>query len=45
MPVNLSKSRDIVANSVKVITGNKVIDLLLTIEGITGLPPDTLKSL
>ena len=45
MPVNLSNSTDIVANSVSVITGNKVIDLLLTIEGITGLPPDTLNSL
>ena len=45
VPVSLSNSTDIVANSVSVITGNKVIDLLLTIEGITGLPPDTLNSL
>ena len=45
MPVNLSNSKDIVATSVSVLTDTKVIDLLLAIEGITGLPPSTLDSL
>ena len=45
MPVNLSNSTDIVANSVSVIKDNRLVDIIQTITGITGLPPDTLNTL
>ncbi len=45
MPASLSNSKDIVANSVSVIRGNKTIDLIETIDAVQGLAPDTLNSL
>ena len=45
MPVNLSNSTDIVANTISVIKDNRLVDIIQTITGITGLPPDTLNTL
>ena len=45
MPVNLSNSKDIVANSVSVIKENSIVDLLTAIESIQGIPPTTLNTL
>ena len=45
MPVSLNNSKDIVANSVSVIKGNKLIDVLETVDAIQGLAPETLNSL
>ena len=45
MPVSLSNSKDIIANSISVIKGNKVIDVLETVDDIVGLAPATLDSL
>ena len=45
MPVSLSNSKDIVANSVSLIKGNRVIDVLETIDAVQGLAPETLNSL
>jgi len=45
MPVSLSNSKDIVANSISVIKGNKIIDVLETVDSVKGLAPDTLDSL
>ena len=43
--VTLSNSVDIVANSVSVIRGQQVIDLLDTVNDVKGLAPETLDSL
>ena len=45
MPLSLNNSKDIVANSVSIIKGNKTVDVLATIDAVTGLAPDTLNSL
>ena len=45
MPVNLSNSNDIIANTVSVIDGNLVVDLYQSIRGIQGIPPATLNTL
>ncbi len=45
MPLSLNHSKDIVANSVSVIKGNKTIDVLETIDAFQGLAPETLNSL
>ena len=45
MPVSLSNSKDIVANSISVIKGNKIIDVLETVDSVRGLAPATLDSL
>ena len=45
MALSLTNSKDIVANSITVIQGNRSIDLLETIDAVTGLAPDTLNSL
>ena len=45
MALSLTNSKDIVANSITVIKGNRAIDLLETIDAVTGLAPDTLNSL
>ena len=45
MPVNLSNSKDIVANSVSVIKEKSIVDLLTAIESIQGIPPTTLNTL
>ena len=45
MSVTLSNSKDLVANSVSIIQGNQVIDLLDTINSVQGLAPSTLNSL
>jgi predicted ATP-grasp superfamily ATP-dependent carboligase len=45
MALSLTNSKDIVANSVTVVKGNRAIDLLETIDAVTGLAPDTLNSL
>jgi hypothetical protein len=45
MALSLTNSKDIVANSITVIKGNRAIDLLETIEAVQGLAPDTLNSL
>jgi hypothetical protein len=43
--VTLNNSVDIVANSVSIIKGNTVIDLLDTVDAVKGLAPETLDSL
>ena len=43
--VTLNNSVDIVANSVSIIKGNTVIDLLGTVDAVKGLAPETLDSL
>ena len=45
MPLSLNNSKDIVANSLSIIKGNKTIDVLETIEAVQGLAPETLNSL
>ena len=45
MPVSLRNSKDIVANSVAIVKGNKLIDVLETIDAVQGLAPETLNSL
>jgi predicted ATP-grasp superfamily ATP-dependent carboligase len=45
MPVSLNNSKDIIANSVSVIKGNKTIDVIETIDAVQGLAPETLNSL
>ena len=45
MPLSLNNSRDIVANSLSIIKGNKTIDVLETIDAVQGLVPETLNSL
>ena len=45
MPVSLNNSKDIVANSLSIIKGNKTIDVLETIDAVQGLAPETLNSL
>ena len=45
MPVSLTNSKDIVANSISVVQGNRIVDVLETINTVTGLAPDTLNSL
>ena len=43
--VTLSNSKDLVATSISIIQGDRVIDLLETINNVTGLAPETLDSL
>ena len=45
MPVSLSNSKDIVANSISVVKGNRIIDVINTIDDVTGIAPSTLNSL
>ena len=45
MPLSLNNSKDIVANSVSIIKGNTVVDVLASLEALTGLAPATLNSL
>ena len=45
MPLSLNNSKDIVANSLSIIKGNKTIDVLETIDAVQGLAPETLNSL
>ena len=45
MPVNLSNSTDIVANSLSVIHGNKVVDILGSLTTLAGSPPVDVDSL
>ena len=45
MPLSLNNSKDIVANSISVIKGNRTIDVLETIDSLAGLAPATLNSL
>ena len=45
MPVSLSNSKDIVANSISLIRGNRLINVLETIDAVQGLAPETLNSL
>ena len=45
MALSLTNSKDIVANSITVIKGNRAIDLLDTIDAVQGLAPETLNSL
>ena len=45
MPLSLNSSKDIVANSLSIIKGNKTIDVLETIDAVQGLAPETLNSL
>ena len=45
MPLSLNNSKDIVANSMSVLKGNRTIDVLETIDAVQGLAPETLNSL
>ena len=45
MPISLNISKDIVANSVSIIQGNRTIDLVETIDAVQGFAPSTLNSL
>jgi hypothetical protein len=45
MALSLTNSKDIVANSISIIKGNRTIDVLETIDAVTGLAPETLNSL
>ena len=45
MPISLNNSKDIVANRVSVIKGNRTIDLIETIDAVQGFAPETLNSL
>ena len=45
MPVSLTNSIDIIANSVSVVQNNKIVHLLDRIYQITGLAPETLNPL
>ena len=45
MPISLNNSKDIVANSVSIIQGNRTIDLVETIDAVQGFAPSTLNSL
>ena len=45
MPISLNNSKDIVANSVSIIKGNRTIDLVETIDDVQGFAPSTLNSL
>ena len=45
MPLSLNNSKDIVANSLSIIKGNRTIDVLETIDAVQGLAPETLNSL
>ena len=45
MPLSLNNSKDIVANSISIIKGNRTVDVLETIDAVTGLAPSTLNSL
>ena len=45
MPLSLNNSKDIVANSLCIIKGNKTIDVLETIDAAQGLALETLNSL
>ena len=45
MPLSLNNCKDIVANSISIIKGNKTVDLIESLEAVTGLAPETLNSL
>ena len=45
MPVTLTNTVDIVADSIHVKKDNKLIDVMDNIQNIAGLPPETLNSL
>ena len=45
MPLSLNNRKDIVANSISIIKGNRTIDVLETIDAVSGLAPETLNSL
>ena len=45
MPVSLTNSIDIIANSVSVVQNNKIVNVLAIISQITGLAPETLNTL
>ncbi len=45
MPLSLNNSKDIVANSISILQGNRTIDVLETIDAVSGLVPETLNSL
>ena len=45
MALSLTNSKDIVANSITVVKGNRAIDIVDTIEAVQGLAPETLNSL
>ena len=45
MPISLNNSKDIVANSVSIIRGNRTIDLVESIDAVQGFAPSTLNSL
>ena len=45
MPLSLNNSKDIIANSISILKGNRTIDVLETIDAVSGLAPETLNSL
>ena len=45
MPLSSNNSKDIVANSISVLKGNRTIDVLETIDSLSGLAPETFNSM
>ena len=45
MALSLTNSKDLVVNSITVVKGNRAIDLVDTLDAVSGLAPDTLNSL
>jgi hypothetical protein len=45
MALSLTNSKDLVVNSITVVKGNRAIDLVDTLDAVTGIAPDTLNSL
>ena len=45
MPISLNNSKDIVVNSISIIKGNKTVDLIESLDAVTGLASETLNSL
>ena len=45
MPLSLNNRKDIIANRISILKGHRTIDVLETIDAVSGLAPETLNSL